>query len=264
MTDHRPAVREVAFDGGHHALLVTAATDDDPAGLLDGLGLASGRPVIVLVGGAVALAEDPLTPVCRLPGAALVRAAGMAGAAIVDGTTDADAMAAIGDAYADAEADERAGGVGETAGVAGRGPLLGVAAAGQVLLPRDLPEGRGDRRVRLEANHSHYALAAGDQWSAAAARLLPRLAAALAGGAPVVTVILGGGPAARAEALEAVRRGWPLFVIDGSGGTADDIAQWWHTTVSHPAHPPGRARAPWRRRGPRSRDRDRDRNSELE
>jgi len=256
MTQNRPAVREVAFDDGNHALLVTAAEDADPAGLLDGLGLAAGRPVIVLVGGAVAVAEDPLAPVCRLPGAALVRAAGMAGAAIVDGTTDADAMAAIGDAYADAAADERAGG-GSGAGGAGRGPLLGVAAAGQVLLPRDLPEGRGDRRVRLEPNHSHYALAAGDQWGAAA-WLLPRLAAALAGGAPVVMVILGGGPAARAEALEGVRRGWPLFVIDGSGGTADDIAQWWHTTASRPARRPARALAPWRRRGRRDRDADRE------
>src|SRR6266516_4894236 len=239
MTTNEPAVREVSFEGGNRAPLVTVAEQDGSAGVLYNLGLAPGRPVIVLVGGAVPMADDPLTPVCRLPAAALVRAAGMAGAVILDGTTDADAMAEIGSAYADAAETETS----TTAG-AGRGQLLGVAPAGQVLLPGETTEGHGDRRVRLERNHSHFALAAGDQWGAAA-RLLVRLAGALADAAPVVMVLAGGGAVARAEALDAVRHGWPLFVIEGSGGTADDVAQWWHT--SHAAGPPARARARWRR-----------------
>jgi hypothetical protein len=42
-----------------------------------------------------------------------------------------------------------------------------------------------------------------------------------------VAVLAGGGRVSKAEALESVRRGWPVFVIQGTGGVADEIAGLW-------------------------------------
>ena len=43
----------------------------------------------------------------------------------------------------------------------------------------------------------------------------------------MVAVLAGGGRVSTAEALESVRRGWPVFVIQGTGGVADEIARLW-------------------------------------
>jgi hypothetical protein len=95
---------------------------------------------------------------------------------------------------------------------------VGVAPAGLVTFPGG-PSGNG---VPLEENHSHFVLADSTEWGGETG-LLMAVAAALAGGRQVVVVLAGGGEVARAETLESVRRGWPVFAIGGTGGLADLI-----------------------------------------
>ena len=151
------------------------------------------RPVIVVCGGADELGDAGVL------GRAVAGAAAATGAAVVDGGTDAGVMAEIGrrrrerpDAFA---------------------ALVGVAPAALV--------GPEEDRVPLEPNHTHFVLAEGSEWGAETG-LLFDVAAALARRA--VVVVAGGGDVTLTEVREAVRRGWPVFVIEGTGGTADAIA----------------------------------------
>ncbi len=59
------------------------------------------------------------------------------------------------------------------------------------------------------------------------ARPLATAAEQLAGPARVAVVLAGGGPAAQPVVLAAVRRRWPVFVLRGTGGTADALAGRW-------------------------------------
>ena len=57
--------------------------------------------------------------------------------------------------------------------------------------------------------------------------LLVELASALAGGGPLAMVVAGGGEVTRTEVTEASRHGWPIFVLTGTGGAADELAALW-------------------------------------
>jgi SLOG in TRPM, prokaryote/SMODS and SLOG-associating 2TM effector domain 1/Protein of unknown function (DUF4231) len=188
--------------------LVTPDVEFDAAELLAELELepGRGRPVVVVIGGADTLSGASLERATAVVGPGVVRGADRVGAVVVDGGTASGVMAIVGDAVA------RAGD--------GRPPLLGVAPAGLVSYPGS-DDGATD--AALEPNHSHFALAPGAVWGCETA-LLFELAEALSGGAPVVTVLVGGGDVARAEALATVRRHWTLLVVEGTGGVADQIA----------------------------------------
>jgi len=58
------------------------------------------------------------------------------------------------------------------------------------------------------------------------------LAKALSEGIPVVTILADGGLNCRREALKAVRYGWPIILIEGSGGEADRLARTWRRKAS--------------------------------
>jgi hypothetical protein len=183
---------------------VEAGENDDPAELLAALGLRDCRkPVILVCGGAKLGGKE--AQLCRdALGPAVSDAAFAAGAAVVDGGTDAGVMSIVGRARA---ADRSAIPV-----------LVGVAPRRKVLLPGE----RGDG-VALEPNHTHVVLAPGAEFGAERETLFDTTEA-LAGSHPVAVVLAGGGAQARNEALETARRGWPLLVLAGTGGTADAVA----------------------------------------
>jgi SLOG in TRPM, prokaryote/SMODS and SLOG-associating 2TM effector domain 1/Protein of unknown function (DUF4231) len=205
-----PGAREVRFDNGGRAALAVAGTGDDPSALLAKVGLAgtARRPVIVVCGGADELREPYLSVARAILGPAVRVAAQQTSAAVVDGGTAVGVMELIG--------AERAG-AGATFPV-----LLGVAPAGLVTHPG----ASGDGRAALEPHHTHFVLADSAEWGGET-QLLAGIAQELAGGAPVVMVLAGGGSIALSEATEAVARRWPLFVIEGTGGAADAIAAVW-------------------------------------
>jgi hypothetical protein len=216
---------EVRFDSGARAALVIGGDQSDPAALLAALRLGPGapRPVLVVCGGADELERGALERARAVLGPSVVRAAELTEAAVVDGGTATGVMRLVGAARA-----ERA---------VAMSVLLGVAPAGRVALPD--AEGSADEAVALEEHHTHFALADSDVWGGET-ELLVGLAEALAAGAPVAMVLAGGGEVTKSEALEGVRRRWPILLIEGTGGTADTLA------ALHAAH-----REPRPRRGGR-------------
>jgi hypothetical protein len=189
----------------HRVGLVIAESDERSSELLAALGLSGTqpRPVIVVCGGADDLKGQQLELAREVLGPAVGLAARRTGAAVVDGGTASGVMAIMG--------AERA--------AATLPVLLGVAPAGKVAHPG----ATGDGRVELEPHHTHFVLHDSDEWGRET-ELLIDLAEELAHGAPVVMVLAGGGRVAMSEAHEAVARGWPLFLIEGTGGAAEEIA----------------------------------------
>jgi TRPM family ion channel/conflict system pore-forming effector with SLATT domain/uncharacterized protein DUF4231 len=202
--------QRVRFENGNQALLVADDGGADARRLVARLGISvdGPRPVIVVCGGANDLADDGLARAKRVLGPAVVSAARLTGAALVDGGTAAGVMAVVGEARADDGNDLSA--------------LVGVAPAGRVTYPGATEIADGDR-TPLEANHTHFVLARSAEWGGET-ELLAEVAEAIAGHSRVVMVLAGGGDVALAEAGEAVRRGWPVFVLEGTGGTADNVA----------------------------------------
>jgi TRPM family ion channel/conflict system pore-forming effector with SLATT domain/uncharacterized protein DUF4231 len=219
------ASSEIRFPSGEPAALVVGRRGADPHALLAALGLevGDGRPLLVVCGGADELQGEALARAEPVLGPSVAAAAELTGAAVVDGGTAAGVMKLTGAARADR---------GRALPV-----LLGVAPAGRVALP-DTGTPPAEGLVELEQHHTHFVLADSTEWGGETS-LLFDLAGALAGEASVVTVLAGGGEVARAEALETVRRRWPLFVIERTGGTADTIADLWRTYRE-----PGRRRPP--------------------
>ena len=203
----------IRFENGNEALLVAEENGADPRKLVSRLGLSVdvGRPVIVVCGGADDLTGAALARTERVLAPAVTMAAGLTGAAVVDGGTAAGVMAVMGSARA--------------ASGNARSPLVGVAPAGKVTYPGGADGADGDR-TPLEAHHSHFVLAESSEWGGET-ELLADVAEAIAGALPVVMVVAGGGAVAQTEVSEAVRRGWPVFIIEGTGGTSDTVAKVW-------------------------------------
>jgi hypothetical protein len=156
------------------------------------LGLDSPRPVVVVVGGAAGLDADD--PDLQALGDAIARAAERGGAVIVDGGTDSGVMRLVG----------RAAG--------SRMPLVGVVVRALAALP-DQP---------LEPHHTHFILVPGSSWGEEAP-WIARVATAVAGSSPSVTVLVNGGEIAWTDVAESVAAGRSVLAVAGTGRTADAL-----------------------------------------
>ena len=89
---------------------------------------------------------------------------------------------------------------------------MGIAPAGKVTYPGGPDAGNLQDAGTLDPNHTHFALAASDQWGGETPMLF-----ALAEEMketyriPVVVILANGGAVAQSEALHAVRHGWPII-----------------------------------------------------
>ena len=199
----------IQFGNGNQALAVAQTSVDSATDLLSALGLDRPHPVIILAGGADDLPAAVAPFLLQLFGRGVSRAAEETGAVMLDGGTATGVMELLGQAAADR---------------GHRGPLLGVAATGLVAYPEVSPGGgNGSGAVPLEPNHSHFILADAPAWGGELKTMF-EVAAALAHGAKAVTLVAGGGRNTVAEVRQSVRRGWPVIVIAGTGGVADEIA----------------------------------------
>ena len=212
---------EIEFGNGRNAV-VWKDDGRDPGEWPAVLGIRPGRPVIVISGGADTLADAALARAGAMLGPGVAAAAAACGAVVVDGGTSSGVMEIIGAARARRPAAMPV--------------LLGVAPVGQVSYPGG-PEGGG--RAMLEENHSHFVLADSSEWGGET-ELLIALAAVLAGDGTPVMLLAGGGPVATADVLEAVRRQWPVFVIQGTGGLADALLGLWAARRQPRRHLAGR------------------------
>lgn len=205
MADKNLEVVPVTFANGQTALVVHAPGSTRPGDLVERLGLPATGPVIVVVGGGDSLPSDLVPRLSDLFVEGLVRGAEDNQAVVVDGGTESGVMAVVG--HAVAERDRRT-------------LLVGVAPAAKVGYP-----GGPDHAdaVPLEPNHSHFVLVDGADWGSETKTMFALADALAAQSAKAVGVVVGGGNVARREILEMVRRGWPIVVIPGTGGVADDI-----------------------------------------
>jgi hypothetical protein len=197
---------QLRFSNGNVAPYVVAG-DFDVERLLEQVGLPSEpRPVIIVCGSASGWDEQTDERATAMIGTAVSVTAAAERALVLDGGTDVGIMRVLGRARA------RRPDALET--------LVGVAPEGKVRLRDDEAT---DGRAGLEPNHSQFILAPGTRWGDETP-LLFHLAAGAAESGRVVVLLVGGGEVACHEAREAVRRGWPLIVIQGFGGLADRVA----------------------------------------
>ncbi|MDQ3898134.1 MAG: hypothetical protein M3326_12990 [Actinomycetota bacterium] len=187
----------IRFPTGVTACAVEAPADARGEDVLDALDLPAPWGAVVLNGTTGELDPDLAVRLAPVLGALAARRP-----TILTGGTDAGIFSILGRA------------------AAGDAPLVGVAPRHLVTWPGG-PAGSG--RVPLEPHHSHFVLVDGDEWGDETPALL-EIAAALCRRAPCVVLICGGGPVTAAEALDHVRAGRPVVVVEGSGRFADVLA----------------------------------------
>jgi len=196
----------ITFDNGNHAVVVTAPRDTDAQTILEALAFAQPRGVIMVFGGAKGLDDSRKARLTELFTDAIAPAAAELGALVIDGGTESGVMAMMGEAFARD----------------GRGSqLLGIAPKGKITHPEIPGASAVSDGTPLEPNHSHFVLVESAEWGGETATMF-KLAGAL--NVPVATMLINGGQIAGGEALQSVRNGWQLLVVEGSGRFADELS----------------------------------------
>ncbi|MGH7984352.1 MAG: hypothetical protein ACREFF_14600 [Candidatus Udaeobacter sp.] len=197
---------EIAFENGNRAVVVTASRDTDARSILKALDIAQPHAVIMVFGGAKGLDDSQKAHLAELFIRAIAPAAAELGALVIDGGTQSGVMAMMGEAVA---RDGR------------RCQLLGIAPAGKVTYPGGPAEADIADGAPLEPNHSHLVLVKSNEWGGETGTMF-ELARAV--NLPVATMLANGGQITAGEALQSVRNGWPLLVLEGSGRFADELS----------------------------------------
>jgi TRPM family ion channel len=201
--------QELIFPNSNRAQLVAPPSGTRAADILQALGIEKPKGLIVILGGAANLDDALMSPLVQLFSRGIAPTAARLGAAIIDGGTQAGVMAIMGQ------------------GVADRGRksvLLGVAPAGKVTYPGRQSEGSVSDSTPLDPNHTHFVLVESNEWGGETDTMF-QLAQALAEATLVLVVLANGGTIAKGEVLRSVRQGWPIIVVEGSGGLANEIAE---------------------------------------
>src|SRR5262245_22142514 len=196
----------ITFANGNRAVVITAPLETDAQSILKALGFAQPRALIMVFGGAKGLDDSRKPRLAELFIDAIAPAAAQLGAVVMDGGTQSGVMAMMGEAVA---RDGR------------RSQLLGIAPEGKIAHPEISGASTVSDGTPLEPNHSHFVLVESNEWGGETPKML-ELARAF--DAPTVAILANGGAIAADEALQSVRNGWQLIVIEGSGRFADELS----------------------------------------
>lgn len=213
-----PTVTKITFPNNREATAVFPLAGTTGAEIVGALGVRDYKAVILLIGGADSVAENVKARLTQLFGRGIARAAASVNAVVVDGGTAAGVMQMMGQ------------------GVADRGyksSLIGVAPLALV----NFPGSEGGGETPLDPNHSHFVLVEGNEWGNETGVIYKLVSALTSNKTPVVVLLVGGGAVSKNEALQAVRQSLPLFVVEGSGGLADEIATAWKARPELPDDP---------------------------
>ena len=161
------------------------------------LGFVKEQPTIVLVGGAGGMSGDDVGKVQEFFEKELIPFAREKNAAILDGGTDNGVMAAMGRALAVHHVDI---------------PLVGVVARGIETID-----------ALLEPHHSHFIFCPGSNWGDES-EWIAAAASALSNAQPTAASLINGGQITWEDARNNIQYGRPVIVAEGSGRTADVIA----------------------------------------
>jgi len=196
----------ISFANGSRAVVITAPCDASGTAILEAVEIASPRAVILLFGGAAGLDESRKSHLATLFSDGVAAVAAELGALIIDGGTQSGIMAIMGEAVAASP---------------GKVQLLGVAPKGKITNPEIVGTSKISDGAPLEPNHSHFVLVESNEWGGETTTMLE-----LARGfnVPTVAILVNGGAIAADEALQSVRNGWQLIVIEGSGRFADELS----------------------------------------
>ena len=196
----------ITFENGNCAVVITAPCDASAKAILDALEIALPNAVILLFGGAAGLDDSCKAHLATLFADAVTPVAAELGALIIDGGTQSGVMAMMGEAVAARP---------------GTCQLLGIAPGGKIANPEISGASAVSDGTPLEPNHSHFVLVESNEWGGETETML-ELARAL--NVPIVAILVNGGAIAADEALQSVRNGWPLLVLEGSGRFADELS----------------------------------------
>ena len=196
----------ITFANGNRAVAITEPRDSSPEAILNTLEIESTRAVILLFGGAAGLDDRRKNQLTTLFSDGVTALAAELGALVIDGGTQSGVMAMMGEAVARSRRTVQ---------------LLGIAPKGKITNPEIAGASKISEGAPLEPNHSHFVLIESDEWGGETTTML-ELARAF--NSPTVAVLVNGGAIAADEALQSVRNGWPLLVIEGSGRFADKLS----------------------------------------
>lgn len=198
--------RRITFPNQNSALLLTPPSEANAAEILAALNLESPSAVLLMLGETDGLDETTQAHLTQLFSRGIARAAASTKAVIIDGGCHSGIMALMGK------------------GVADRGhksALVGVAPAEKVMEP-DTTTTTDNGCEPLDPNHSHFVLSSGSQWGDET-ELMFKLVEELGQSVPVVVVLVNGQDRAKTQVTQGVRNNWPIIIIKGSGGLADEI-----------------------------------------
>jgi TRPM family ion channel/conflict system pore-forming effector with SLATT domain/uncharacterized protein DUF4231 len=210
--------KTIPFENNHEAIAVFPAAGANAEDIIAALGITGFKSVLLVIGGADSVDEKLKPRLSQVFSRGVARAAATMNAVIIDGGTKAGVMAMMGQ------------------GVADRGfisSLIGVAPLGMVNYPGSV----GNGETPLDPNHSHFVLVEGQAWGNETNVIFKLVRALRSSKAPAMVLVAGGGTVTKSEALQAVRQNLPLFIVEGSGGTADEIAAAWKAKPEVPGDP---------------------------
>lgn len=196
----------IRFANGQQSRAVYVATGTAPQRVQAHLGIASGQNTIFAIGGAGGMSPEDIERTQQMVDV-VAAFAQKHGLVVIDGGTEGGIMQMFGDARL-------------------RGnytfPLIGIAPLAQVRWPGHENDAA---QADLEDSHSHFVLVEGTEWGSES-HLLQDLARQISGQGKgkVAGILINGGNIAMQEIGMAVERGLPMFVVEGSGRTADAVA----------------------------------------
>jgi hypothetical protein len=199
--------QSIRFDRTHQAKLLTPPAETAAAEMVQALGLQPPEVLLLMVGGTGEMPKDADSYLAQLLSRGVARALADADSRtlVIDGGLNKGSMAMMGQ------------------GVTDRGQkttLVGIAPAKKVTWPGGPT---GGERSELEPHHTHFILTEGSEWGDET-EMMVAVATALANPKAVATVLINGNEVTKKQLLHGVRQKWPLIILKGSGGLADELA----------------------------------------
>jgi len=198
----------IVFPNEHSAKLIKLSSDTTPEQAEFKLPLSTPRYLIMVSGDIQGLDESVQQRLVQLFSRGLAKTAINLNAVLMDNGKTSDLVTLLGQSVADREY---------------KSPLIGVAAATQVTYPDQEEEHIGEEPTPLDPNHTHFVLV-NTQNDRQAMEFRYRLGSAIAYQKPAVLLLVNGGKESQAEILQAVRLGWSIITLTGTGQLADEIA----------------------------------------
>jgi hypothetical protein len=198
----------IVFPNEHSAKLIKVSKDTTPEQAAFKLPLSIPKSLIMVSGDIQGLNESVQQRLVQLFSRGLAKTAINLNAVLMDNGKTSDLVTLIGQSVADREY---------------KSPLIGVAAATQVTYPDQKEEHIGEETTPLDPNHTHFVLV-NSQNSQQAMEFRYRLGSAITYQKPAVLLLVNGGKESQAEILQAVRLGWSIITLTGTGQLADEIA----------------------------------------